>query len=49
MSRFIEGQPRAQSSLFYEQIEGHIVEDNPVRVIDAFIDELDLLMQIETL
>lgn len=42
MSRFIEGQNREQSVLFPERLDDYIGEDNPVRVIDAFVDELDL-------
>ena len=42
MSRFIEGEARSQSVLFPERLEDWIGEDNPVRVVDAFVDELDL-------
>src|SRR5476649_574845 len=42
MKRFIEGQDRAQSILLPESLEDFVNEDNPVRVIDAFVDELDL-------
>ena len=42
MTRFIEGMDRQQSTLFPECLEDWICEDNPVRVIDAFVDELDL-------
>ena len=42
MKRFIEGLDRSQSTLFPEQLEDWIDEDNPVRVIDVFVDELDL-------
>lgn len=42
MSRFVEGEPRTQSLLFPERLDDWISEDNPVRVIDAFVDELDL-------
>jgi transposase len=42
MSRFIEGQDRAQSVLFPEQLEDWITEDNPVRAVDAFVEALDL-------
>ena len=40
--RFIEGDERSQSVLFPERLEDWIAEDNPVRVVDVFIDELDL-------
>ena len=42
MKRFIEGVDRGQSTLFPECLEDYIAEDNPVRVIDVFVDELDL-------
>ena len=42
MRRFIEGTDRQQSTLFPECLEDWICEDNPVRVIDVFVDELDL-------
>lgn len=42
MKRFIEGADRSQSSLFPECLEDWIGADNPVRVIDAFVDALDL-------
>src|ERR687891_1891267 len=42
MRRFIEGADRGQTTLFPECLEDWICEDNPVRVIDVFVDELDL-------
>jgi len=42
MSRFIEGEARTQSLLFPERLDDWVAEDNPVRVIDAFVEELDL-------
>lgn len=42
MSEFIEGAERSQSVLFPERLEDWISEDNPVRAVDAFVDELDL-------
>jgi transposase len=42
MRRFVEGLDRGQSTLFPECLEDWIGEDNPVRVIDVFVDELDL-------
>jgi transposase len=42
MKRFVEGRNRGQSTLFPECLEDWIEEDNPVRVIDVFVDELDL-------
>jgi len=42
MKRFVEGVDRGQSTLFPECLEDWIGEDNPVRVIDVFVEELDL-------
>ena len=42
MRRFVEGADRGQSTLFPECLEDWIDEDNPVRVIDVFVEELDL-------
>lgn len=42
MKRFIEGENRFQATLFPESLEDYIAEDNPVRVIDAFVNALDL-------
>ncbi len=42
MKRFIEGEDRGQTTLLPASLEDYVGEDNPVRVIDAFIDELDL-------
>ncbi len=41
MNRFIAGVDRSQVSLFPDRLEDWIDEDNPVRVIDAFVDALD--------
>jgi len=42
MKRYIEGEERSQATLFPEQLDDYITEDNPVRVIDVFVDEIDL-------
>jgi len=42
MRRFVEGADRGQSTLFPEALEDWIDENNPVRVIDAFVEALDL-------
>ena len=43
MKRFIEGENRFQSTLFPERLDDYIAEDNAVRVVDAFVEKLDLL------
>ena len=42
MKRFVEGADRGQSTLFPECLDDWVDENNPVRVIDAFVDALDL-------
>jgi len=42
MRRFVEGANRSQITLFPDCLEDWIDEDNPVRVIDVFVDALDL-------
>src|SRR3974377_1234717 len=42
MRRFVEGIDRGQTTLFPECLEDWIDENNPVRAIDVFVDELDL-------
>ncbi len=42
MSGFIEGEDRTQATLFPERIDDYIAEDSPVRVVDVFIDDLDV-------
>lgn len=42
MKRYVEGENRSQSTLFPESLDEYIAEDNPVRVVDVFVDELDL-------
>ena len=42
MRRFVEGMDREQSTLFPEYLEDWIDGDNAVRVIDVFVEELDL-------
>jgi transposase len=42
MRRFVEGADRGQSTLFPECLEDWIGGDNPVRVVDVYVDELDL-------
>ena len=42
MKRFVEGADRGQSTLFPDRLDDWIGEDNAVRVVDVFVDELDL-------
>jgi transposase len=42
MSKVIEGQDRSQGTLFPERLDDYVEEDSPVRVIDVFIDDLDI-------
>jgi hypothetical protein len=42
MKRFIEGEDRSQGTLFPEHLDDYIAADDPVRVIDVFVEGLDL-------
>ena len=42
MKRFIQGEHRGQSTLLPERLDDYVSDSNPVRVVDAFVDELDL-------
>jgi transposase len=42
MSGFIEGENRYQSTMFPERLDDYVGEDSATRVIDVFIDRLDL-------
>jgi transposase len=42
MKRFVEGEDRRQATLFPECLDDYVAPDNPVRIIEAFVDELDL-------
>src|SRR5271169_4730693 len=42
MGRFVEGEDRLQSLLLPETLDDYLTEDNPVRVVEVFIEELDL-------
>ena len=39
MKRFIEGEERSQVTLLPECLDDYIAEDNPIRVVDVFVDE----------
>ena len=42
MTRFVQGADRGQSTLLPECLDDWVADDNPVRVIDAFVAALDL-------
>jgi transposase len=42
MKRFIQSIDRSQITLFPEQLEDYVAEDNPVRVVDVFVEQLEL-------
>jgi transposase len=42
MKRFIEGEDRTQVTLLPDCLDDYIAEDDPVRAVDAFVEELDL-------
>ena len=42
MKRFIQGEDRSQTTLLPECLDDYVVEDNPVRVVEAFVEQLDL-------
>ena len=42
MHRFIDGEDRMQQTLLPNSLEDYASKENPVRVIEAFIEELDL-------
>ena len=42
MKRFIEGADRTQAMLLPECVEDYVGPDNPVRVVEAFVEQLDL-------
>ena len=42
MSGFIQGEARHQTTLFPEALDDYITAENPIRVIDAFVDSIDL-------
>lgn len=43
MGRYVEGHDLAQAMLLPASLEDYLDEDNPVRVIDVYIDQLDLM------
>ncbi|MDB5825032.1 MAG: transposase [Herminiimonas sp.] len=43
MKRFIQGSDRSQGILLPAELDDYVTEENPVRVIDIFVDELNLV------
>jgi transposase len=43
MKRFIQGEHRGQRTLLPESLDDYVSDTNPVRVVDVFVDELDLI------
>src|SRR5476651_711868 len=42
MKRFVQGEDRTQITLLPACLDDYVAEENPVRVVDVFVDELDL-------
>ena len=42
MAGYVEGVDRTQATLFPDRLEDYVGEDNPVRVVDACVEALDL-------
>src|SRR5689334_1113483 len=42
MKRFVQEEDRNQTTLFPEALDDYVSEDNPVRIVDAFVEGLDL-------
>ena len=42
MAGYVEGVDRNQATLFPDRLDDFVDADNPVRVVDAFVDALDL-------
>jgi len=43
VKRFIQGEHRGQSTLLPESLDDYVSDTNSVRVVDVFVDELDLV------
>ncbi|MVW84937.1 IS1182 family transposase [Pseudomonas sp. PB101] len=43
MKRFIQGEHRGQGTLLPESLDDYVSDTNPVRVVDVFVDELNLV------
>ena len=46
MPRFVEGCDRRQIALLPDCLDDYVTEDSAVRVVDVFVDELDLAGKI---
>ncbi|MHB2204988.1 hypothetical protein [Methylobacterium sp. CM6257] len=42
MARFIAGEDRRQGTLLPDCLDDYVAADNPVRLVEVFVDELDL-------
>jgi transposase len=42
MKRFVQGDNRTQTILLPEALDDYVTDTNPVRVVDVFVDELNL-------
>lgn len=42
MRRFVQGEDRTQGTLLPELLDDYVTENNPVRIIDVLVDQLDL-------
>jgi len=42
MKRFVEGEDRSQVTLLPECLDDYVGQDNPVRVVEVFVEQLDL-------
>lgn len=43
MKRFVQGEHRGQSTLLAENLDDYVSDTNPARIVDVFVDELDLV------
>ena len=46
MKRFIQGEDRTQGILLPELLDDHVADTNPVRVVDVFVDELGVVVDV---
>jgi len=42
LKRFVQGASRTQGTLLPESLDDYVADTNPVRVVDVFVNELDL-------